>query len=276
MMRTRSAASMAAMVCLLAVAVNSKNPELHTARNASASNQERIRKNAEDGLLYVWIPAGSFTMGCSSGDEQCFSEEKPAHPVTIGKGFWLGQTEVTVEAYKKFAGIIEDRTPGNSGRVADDDQHGHDTPVVNVTWDEALNFCKWAGGRLPTEAEWEYAARAGSSTSRYGELDEIAWYEKNSENTVHRAGHKRANRFGLFDMLGNAWEWVNDWYDGKYYARSPGLDPAGPETGQMHGIRGGSWLNNSKLLRASDRGRSLPDLRFNYFGLRCVLTEGAR
>jgi formylglycine-generating enzyme required for sulfatase activity len=239
-------------------------------QNDSSPAQIGVRKNPQDGLAYVWIPGGTFIMGCSTGDEQCFNEEKPAHQVTISKGFWLGQTEVTVGAYEKFAGITEDHASPNR------DEHGHDTPVVNVTWDEASAFCKWAGGRLPTEAEWEYAARAGSSASRYGELDDVAWYEKNSESTIHRAGQKRANQFGLFDMLGNAWEWVNDWYDGKYYARSPEVDPAGAETGQMHGLRGGSWLNNSKLLRASDRGRSLPELRFNYFGLRCVLNVDGR
>src|SRR4029077_18031475 len=112
---------------------------------------------------------------------------------------------------------------------SDGDPHNEPAmPVVNVTWDEANDFCKWAGGRLPTEAEWEYAARAGSSTPRYGELNDIAWYEKNSGNTIHRVGQKRANQFGLFDMLGNSWEWVNDWYDGKYYAKSPPSDPTGP------------------------------------------------
>jgi formylglycine-generating enzyme required for sulfatase activity len=228
-------------------------------------------------MQYVWIPPGTFMMGCSTGDNQCFSEEKPAHQVSISRGFWIGQTEVTVEAYEKFAGITEDHpTSANGAALSSSGFHDEAMPVVNVTWDEANDFCKWAGGRLPTEAEWEYAARAGSSASRHGDLDDIAWYEKNSGNATHRVGQKRANQFGLFDMLGNAWEWVNDWYDGKYYAKSPELDPAGPVAGQMHGLRGGSWLNNSKLLRASDRGRSLPDLRFNYFGLRCVLAADNR
>jgi formylglycine-generating enzyme required for sulfatase activity len=272
MTRSLTALLMAAVVSsLIAIPTAAGNPKLQSVgQNDSAPIEKSIRKNSQDGLIYLWIPAGTFTMGCSNGDEQCFSEEKPAHQVTISKGFWIGQTEVTVEAYEKFAGITEDRP------ASDNDQHGHDTPVVNVTWDEATDFCKWAGGRLPTEAEWEYAARGGSSASRYGELDDIAWHEKNSGSTVHPAGQKRANKFGLFDMLGNAWEWINDWYDGKYYARSPEVDPAGPETGQVHGLRGGSWLNNSKLLRASDRGRSLPELRFNYFGLRCVLTADGR
>lgn len=272
MTRSPTALLVAAVVAsLIPIPMAAGNSKLQSAgHNDSAPSKKGVRKNSQDGQTYVWIPAGSFTMGCSTGDEQCFSEEKPAHQVTISKGFWIGQTEVTVEAYEKFAGITEDRLSSH------DDEHGHDTPVVNVTWDEASDYCKWAGGRLPTEAEWEYAARAGTPTSRYGELDEIAWYDKNSENTIHRAGQKGANQFGLFDMLGNAWEWVNDWYDGKYYSRSPEVDPAGPATGQMHGLRGGSWLNNSKLVRASDRGRSLPELRFNYFGLRCVLTADGR
>lgn len=235
------------------------------------------KTNPQDGMQYVWVPPGTFMMGCSPGDDQCFNEEKPTHQVSLSKGFWIGQTEVTVEAYKKFAGIADDRAASNSALPSNTDLHdGRAMPVVNVTWDEANDFCKWAGGRLPTEAEWEYAARGGSSTSRYGELDYITWYEKNSGNTIHQVGQKQPNKFGLFDTLGNAWEWVSDWYDGKYYARSPELDPTGPETGQLHGLRGGSWLSSSKLLRTSDRGRSFANLRFNYFGLRCALTADAQ
>jgi formylglycine-generating enzyme required for sulfatase activity len=285
----RRPAIAALSVTLLALTISGKftaqtAPQLLTAepagQNGSGPSPEKIKiqRNSQDGLLYVWIPPGSFTMGCSTGDDQCFSEEKPAHPVNISKGFWISQTEVTIEAYEKFAGITDDRTASaNSALSSTIDQHdGQGMPVVNVTWDEANDFCKWAGGRLPSEAEWEYAARAGSSTSRYAELDDIAWYEKNSGDIIHRVGQKHSNQFGLFDMLGNTWEWVNDWYDGKYYVRSPELDPVGPETGQMHGLRGGSWLNSSKLVRASDRGRSISELRFNYFGLRCVLAANSR
>ena len=232
----------------------------------------RIKTNAQDEQVYVWIPPGNFMMGCSPGDDQCFSEEKPAHEVSISQGFWLGRTEVTIRAYEKFAGIADGHDKSGSGSASSSEQENDSSmPAVNVTWDEANDFCKWAGGRLPTEAEWEYAARAGTSTSRYGELDEIAWYDKNSGNSIHKAAQRRASNFGLFDMLGNTWEWVSDFYDGKYYSRSPQLDPTGPVTGRLHGLRGGSWLNNSKLVRVSDRGRSTPELRFNYFGLRCVL-----
>ncbi len=234
------------------------------------------KRNPPDELHFVWIPPGTFTMGCSAGDKECFSEELPAHPVTISKGFWIGQTEVTVRAYERFAGIPQAGRPLPAATKPAEHRVSEDSmPIVLVTWDEARDYCKWAGGRLPTEAEWEYAARGGSTGARYGKLDEIAWYQKNSGDTIHEVSQKIANGFGLFDMLGNAWEWVNDWYEGTYYSVSPGLDPQGPASGMMHVLRGGSWMNSSNLLRLSDRGRSKADLRFNYFGVRCVLDQAA-
>jgi|HubBroStandDraft_6_1064221.scaffolds.fasta_scaffold50376_1 formylglycine-generating enzyme required for sulfatase activity len=242
----------------------------------SLKNGGATRTNPSDGLLFVWIPPASFTMGCSAGDNECFSEELPAHRVTISKGFWMGQTEVTLRAYERFAGIPQADTPPPTDRKTAEHKASEDsTPIVLVSWDEARDYCKWAGGRLPTEAEWEYAARGGSTQARYGKLDEIAWYQKNSGNKIHAVSEKLANGFGLFDTLGNAWEWVNDWYAGTYYSTSPELDPQGPATGTMHVLRGGSWMNSSNLLRLSDRGRSNSDLRFNYFGVRCVLDQAA-
>jgi formylglycine-generating enzyme required for sulfatase activity len=182
-------------------------------------------------------------------------------------------------------------------------------PIVDVTWDDAQAYCSWAGGRLPTEAEWEYAARAGSTAARYGGLDEIAWYADNSGrqhfdseifskeypgnnineemeryrkrlsengNGMHEVGQKRANAFGLYDMLGNVWEWVNDWEAVDYYKDSPSQDPAGPDrTAQDCRIgRGGSWGGGPGFVRASGR-----NLVFNpsnvetendyYYGFRC-------
>jgi formylglycine-generating enzyme required for sulfatase activity len=222
-------------------------------------SEAETRRNPKDGLVYVWVPGGTFMMGCSPGDMECFSDEKPSHPVTLSRGFWIGKTDVTVDAYETFAGIAEAKT--DSMRTM---------PIVDVTWDEALQYCRWAGGRLPTEAEWEYAARAGSSGVRYGDIDDIAWFEGNSSNSSHPTAQKKENGYGLFDMLGNVWEWVNDWYDGNYYSAGPQIDPGGPVTGTMRVLRGGSWLNFPNLIRFSDRGRSEPDARFNYFGMRCV------
>jgi formylglycine-generating enzyme required for sulfatase activity len=245
-----------------------------SARNGPSALAGSTKRNPQDGLLYVWIPPGSFSMGCSMGDQDCFSEETPTHPVTISKGFWMGQTEVTVRAYEVFAGIPKSDSRDLANATQTTSEHSEAMPIVDVTWEEARDYCKWAGGRPPTEAEWEYAARAGTTQARYGELDQIAWYQKNSDNSAHEVSRSRANNFGLFDMLGNAWEWTNDWYDGSYYSKSPAVDPTGPESGTMHVLRGGSWMNTSNLLRVSDRGRSNGELRFNYFGVRCVLDSG--
>jgi formylglycine-generating enzyme required for sulfatase activity len=205
-----------------------------------------VRENPKDGLKYVWIPPGTFQMGCSPGDSECQNIEKPSHRVTISKGLWLGQTEVTVGAYKRFAretgrGMLPELT--FKKRALNPGWSNDQMPIVNVTWDDAEAYCRWAGGRLPTEAEWEYAARAGSTEARYGALGDVAWYADNYADNSHRGTHevsqKRPNAFNLYDMLGNVWEWVSDWYD--YYQASPARDPSGPGSGQFHVLRGGSW-----------------------------------
>jgi formylglycine-generating enzyme required for sulfatase activity len=227
-----------------------------------------VRENPKDGLKYVWIPPGTFQMGCSPGDNECDANERPAHPVTISKGFWIGQTEVTVGAYKRFASQTARQMPGapdfNSGWANDA------MPIVNVSWHDAHAYCAWAGGRLPTEAEWEYAARGGSTQARYGNLDGIAWHDKNSEGQTRGVAQKRPNRFGLFDVLGNVWEWVSDWYGAHYYPNSPATDPQGPAGGGERVLRGGSWNNVPWVLRASYRGRTYPDDASDYIGVRCL------
>jgi formylglycine-generating enzyme required for sulfatase activity len=218
----------------------------------------KTRVNPKDGLAYVWIPPGRFTMGCSPGDEECSDREKPAHEVTITEGFWMGKTPVTQEAYERVMG----KNPSYF--------KGPRLPVEQVTWDEAKAYCKAASVRLPSEAEWEYAARAGSAAARYGNLEEIAWYDGNSGGKTHEVGQKQANGFDLYDMLGNVWEWVADWYDEKYYGRSPATDPSGPVRGQIRVLRGGSWDFVPRGARAWYRNGTERSDRKSEFGFRCA------
>jgi formylglycine-generating enzyme required for sulfatase activity len=252
--------------------------------------QVEVKINPPDGQPYVWIPPGSFEMGCSPGDDDCFDEENPRHQVTISRGFWMGQTPVTLEAYEKFVQVRGGRMP-----PPPDFPQDHDHPVVNVTWNDALGYCQWAGGRLPTEAEWEYAARAGSTAALCGELDEIAWYADNSGrsrldsatlwasdqtnygkrlrdngNQTHPVGKKTPNGFGLYDMLGNVWEWCSDWYGEKYYQVSEERGPQGPSTGECRVLRGGSWVNLPRYVGLSNRLWYNPGDRSVSFGFRCV------
>jgi len=212
--------------------------------------------NPKDGLTYAWIPPGTFLMGCSPGDSECDPDEIPAHEVTLTKGFWMGQTPVTQQAWQRVTG----QNPSYF--------KGANLPVETVSWDEAQTYCQAIGGRLPTEAEWEYAARAGSPAARYGNLDEIAWYSENSGGKTHEVAQKLANAFGLYDMLGNVWQWTADWY-GDYQpgARS---DPFGPASGQFRTLRGGSWYFIPRFVRASVRGGNVPGGRSNGIGVRCV------
>ncbi len=162
--------------------------------------QPKTRTNPKDGLTYVWIPAGTFRMGCSPGDSKCSYYEEPAHSVTITKGFWMGRTPVTQAGYKKVTGVNHSHFIGDQ------------LPEDSVTWYEAQAYCKHVDMRLPTEAEWEYAARGGNPASRYGSVAEIAWYRANSGGTTHRVALKKPNDYGLYDMLGNVDEWVADAY----------------------------------------------------------------
>ena len=158
----------------------------------------KIWSNPADELNYVWIPAGTFMMGCSAQDSECKDNEKPTHQVNMEKGFWLGQTEVTVTAYRRFAAKSARHSPAGEGTL----------PVSGVSWADAKEYCAAMGVRLPTEAEWEYAARAGNSQPYYGVISDIAWYADNSGDAPHTVGTKQPNAFGLYDMLGNVWSAV--------------------------------------------------------------------
>ena len=225
--------------------------------------------NPKDGLKYVWIPPGTFTMGCSGVDRtsrhrgentECDEDDGPEHQVTITQGFWMGRTEVTQLAYQQVTGDNPSSFKGAK------------LPVQNVGWPDAQSYCQAAGMRLPTEAEWEYAARgaAGSTPGRYGNLDRIAWYNDNSWSGVHETGRKQPNAWGLYDMLGNMWEWVADWYADQYPPGSA-IDPQGPASGKLRVFRGGAFLNPARFSRVSRRlGTKPPAERAPAVGLRCA------
>ena len=237
-----------------------------TAQPPTGAGAGAIKINPKDVLKYVWIPPGRFTMGCSAGDTECQPDEKPAHEVTITKGFWLNQSPVTQAAYRRVIG--SNPLYFSAPYVV---HKGDRMPAYPVSWNEARNYCRAIGGRLPTEAEWEYAARAGTTGARYGALDEIAWYGKNSGGRPHDVGQRMPNAFGLYDMLGNVVEWVNDRYDEAYYQQRAGTDPAGPAVGSFHAPRGTGWSFPAIMVRVSVRNGNRERARAWDAGVRCVM-----
>jgi formylglycine-generating enzyme required for sulfatase activity len=152
---------------------------------------------------------------------------------------------------------------------------GDNLPIICVTYAEVLEFIKKMNARgegvyrLPSEAEWEYAARGGNSTDAPGYLDSVAWFDENSGKRLHNVGEKRPNGYGLYDVLGNVWEWCGDYYDYNYYRRSPKIDPY-KTSGYTHNTRGGSWQNPRKFARPAARGGQQDDSRLNWVGIRLV------
>ena len=218
-----------------------------------------------DGMEFAWIPAGDFRMGSTSSEAS--DREQPVTRVRISRGFWLGKHEVTQAEWQAVMGTNPSGFSG-CGRC----------PVERVSWNDAQGFIRQLNGRaggtryrLPTEAEWEYAARAGTSGDRYGNLDPIAWHSGNSGDRTHPVGQKAPNAFGLHDMLGNVLEWVQDWHGG--YPGGSVTDPRGPGSGSDRVFRGGSWIGDAGHCRASLRGYFTPGPRSYYLGFRLLRTE---
>jgi formylglycine-generating enzyme required for sulfatase activity len=214
-------------------------------------------ENTEAGIIWVRICPGTFTMGSAENDPRAEADEKPAHQVNLSE-LWIGKTEITHEQYRRF----RSEHPGEAR-----------LPVAEVNWFGAKAACEFFGGRLPTEAEWEYAARAGSQTAwSFGDdesrVGEHAWYAENSGNTRYPVGTRTANPWGLHDMHGNVWEWVADWY-GTYLGAAQ-TDPRGPTTGTVRVLRGGSFLNPPGLLRSTRRDSVEPERHSGAVGFRCV------
>ena len=211
-------------------------------------------------INWITIPEGRFMMGCSLGDEDCKPEEYPLHPVRISS-FQMTESEITQFQFEEIMGY----NPTNFD-ICDN------CPVDGVDFSVSSEFCELIGGRLPTEAEWEYAARAGSETKYYcgnedGCLDDIAWYESNSEGKPHEVCAKEANSFGIYDILGNLHEYTSDnCYE---YTEEEEVDPSHPEDGQWLVLRGAGWASPSVGMRVSYRHQADPD-PYDVDGVRCA------
>jgi len=237
-------------------------------------------------LDLIFVEGGSFSMGSEEGNPS----EKPAHTVQVD-GFYIGKYEVTQSQWNQIMGASPTLDKGT----------GDKNPVYNVSWTDAVDFCNKLsikegltpcysgsgagtecnfsanGYRLPTEAEWEFAARGGIESKKYlyagsNNEEEAGWYSGSSEGTTHEVGLKAPNELGLYDMSGNLWEWCWDWFDAKFYSSSPSKNPTGPESGIYRVLRGGGWAIFADALRCTNRyyGAHRSD---SSSGFRCARTR---
>jgi formylglycine-generating enzyme required for sulfatase activity len=221
-----------------------------------------VREMVHEGIVLVRVPAGSFVMG----------EGQSQHPVALTRPFWMAKYPVTNEDYSRF---LEANPEHDKPRTWDDSRFNEPRqPVVGVSWHDAVAFCTWAGLRLPTEAEWEYACRAGKTTRFWSgdsekDLARVGWYGDNSEGRLHVVGEKPANPWGLHDVHGNVFEWCQDWHGP--YAKEAAADPKGAPSGDSRVVRGGSWVSTARGARSAYRYRNDPGNRWRNMGFRPVL-----
>ncbi len=220
-------------------------------------------------IRMIWIPGGPFQMGSPASEAGRDDDEGPVHSVALD-GFWMAQTETTQGQYRAITGASPSSFSGSA-----------DLPVEQVSWEDAVAFCdklsRLAGRTytLPTEAQWEYACRAGSQaaycfSNSESQLGDYAWYGSNSGSKTHPVRQKLPNDFGLYDMHGNVWEWCADWYADDYYAASPSRNPAGASSGSYRVDRGGSWYGTPWNCRSANRDGYTPVIRLNFLGFRVV------
>jgi formylglycine-generating enzyme required for sulfatase activity len=246
------------------------------------------------------IRGGTFQMG--SDDSEAYSDEKPVHSVRVDN-FYIGRYEVTIGEFRKFMNASDYKTDAEkegtsycyingswtakTGVNWRHDEKGEpqsieNVPVIHVSWNDAVAYCKWLSSvssrqyRLPTEAEWEYAARGGQSSKYAGSDDvgSVAWYWDNGEKKPHPVGQKRSNQYGLYDMSGNVWEWCSDWYSS--YSSAAVINPVGAATGSYRVLRGGSWDNYPRNVRVAYRGSFNPSFRNSDVGFRLALLSSAK
>jgi formylglycine-generating enzyme required for sulfatase activity len=247
----------AGVVVLLLLRPSAEKPKLRPGPAANAPEMEKLVTNSI-GMKLTLIPAGKFTMGSPPDELGRRGDEGPPHEVAISRPFYLGVYEVTQEQYERVTGV----NPSGFNRA---NAAGPEYPVETVSWDDAVAFCQKLSARtsernagrtyrLPTEAEWEYACRAGSKTPYYftkGTLEQHAWFNVNSQQHTHPVGQRTPNPWGLHDMYGNVWEWTADYYG--EHASTPAVDPRGPATGNFRVFRGGAWNDAATDLRSAHR-----------------------
>ena len=262
-------------------------------------NQEPVLEEKivweKDGSEMMLIPAGSFEMGDSKNEpENWMKRSRPVHRVELN-AFYMDVREVTVGQFREFVNQSGYKSSGNwakfrefvnqsgynyGGNWNDVAKYstGDEYPMVLVNWNDATAYAEWAGKRLPTEAEWEYAARGGLVGKRYPWGDEITHDDANYAGTGGKdkwsqcspVGSFEANGYGLYDMAGNVWEWCQDRYGWNYYSSSPAKNPPGPGTGKDRVLRGGGWYSNTGRLRVANRYYYAPIVRITNGGFRCV------
>ncbi len=227
--------------------------------------------DSKTGIELAYIPAGTFTMGSPAG-ERGRGDDETQHQVTLSQPFWMGTTEVTNAQYRRFVEATGHREPKYWDDLA---YNAPNQPVVRVSWNDAVAYASWAGMSLPTEAQWEYAARAGTTTTWWSgdsesDLARVGWYDGNSDDSLHAVGEKPANAWGLHDVHGNVWEWTADWYGD--YPGSSQTDPTGPGSGSYRVARGGSCFSGAGLTRVAFRYYDVPDYRPHNLGFRLSRT----
>ncbi|NWH04818.1 SUMF1/EgtB/PvdO family nonheme iron enzyme [Desulfobacter latus] len=238
-------------------------------------------KDPKTGMAFVWVPGGTFDMGDTFGDGK--ENEQPVHKVKVG-GFYMGKYQVTQGEWVK---VMDKKSPGFWSKIIgfdpnpSDFKKGDRYPVENVSWNmiveqfiPALNKLSDQTYRLPTEAEWEYAARSGGKKEKYAggdDVDALAWYDDNSNNSTHEVGTKAPNGLGLYDMSGNVWEWCeDDWHNNYDGAPDDGTAWMDSPRGADRVVRGGGWDSSARYVRSANRGRDTPDYRNGNLGFRLV------
>jgi formylglycine-generating enzyme required for sulfatase activity len=234
----------------------------------AAEKNYTIQTEPHANMEFVWVEGGCFQMGCGNWTDDCEEDEEPLHEVCL-EGFWIGRYEVTQEQWTKVQG-------GNPSYF----KKGGNYPVENITWYDAQDFITKLNAispeyqfTLPTEAQWEYAARTRGRREKYSgsrKEEKVAWYGKNSGYATHPVGTQKATKLGIHDMSGNVWEWCQDGYDEKFYEKSEVENPLGPQDAETRVIRGGSHGSFAKDIRTSNRNNRDPEKTHGGLGVRLI------